>query len=212
MRRSAALLADRGGLDPETKARIELAVLDVFAEREFHRVGLIEIARGANVSLQTIYKYYGSKEALLFSSLDVWLGKLAVRMIDHLQGIEDYKEKFRKVFWVTLDFFEKNPKVAQIIMSSVYVNTWRKQQNYANPQLFGAFLKVLAEGRAKGILNDQVEEKYLLDFIMGTMGRLVQMYIHRGQKEPLTRQANTLFEMLWRAISKDKGNGRSKAA
>ena len=203
MRNSAATSSrERQGLDPETRARIEQAVLDIFAEREFHRVGLIEIARAANVSLQTIYKYYGSKEALLFSSLDSWLGRLAVRMIDHLQGIEDYKEKFRKVFWVTLDFFEKNPKVAQIIMSSVYINTWRKQENYQNPMLFGAFIKVLAEGRARGILNDQVDEKYLLDFIMGVMGRLVQMYIQRGQKEPLTKQANSLFEMLWRAIAK----------
>jgi TetR/AcrR family transcriptional regulator, repressor of fatR-cypB operon len=63
-------------------------------------VGLIEIARGANVSLQTIYKYYGSKEPLLFASLDAWLDKLAARMIDHLQGLSDYKEKLRKVFWV----------------------------------------------------------------------------------------------------------------
>lgn len=198
----AQMAMDRSGLDPETRARIEQAVLDIFAEREFHRVGLIEIARGANVSLQTIYKYYGSKEALLFSSLDSWLGRLAARMIDHLQGIEDYKEKLRKVFWVVLDFFEKNPKVAQLIMSSVYVNTWRKQQNYQNPALFGAFIKVLGEGRSKGILNKDVDEKILLDYILGVMGRLVQMYIHRGQKEPLTQQANVLFEMLWRAIAK----------
>src|SRR5882757_464632 len=111
--REAAPLADRAQLDPDTRLRIEQAVLDIFSEREFHRVGLIEVARGANVSLQTIYKYYGSKEALLFSSLDTWMGKLAVRMIDHLQGIEDYKERFRKVFWVSLDFFERNPKVMQ---------------------------------------------------------------------------------------------------
>lgn len=193
---------DRSQIDPETRARIEQAVLDVFAEREFHRVGLIEIARGANVSLQTIYKYYGSKEALLFSSLDAWLAKLAVRMIDHLQGIEDIKERFRKVFWVTLDFFEKNPKVAQMMMSSVYVNTWRKQDNYSNPVLFGTFLKVLREGRDKGVLNDEVDEKFLLDYIFGVTGRLVQMYIHRGQKEPVTKNANQLFEMLWRAIAK----------
>src|ERR1700757_2546788 len=90
--------ADRSQLDPDTRLRIEQAVLDIFSEREFHRVGLIEVARGANVSLQTIYKYYGSKEALLFASLDTWMDKLAVRMIDHLQGLEDYKEKFRKVF------------------------------------------------------------------------------------------------------------------
>lgn len=200
--KEGALTADRTGLDPDTRARIEQAVLDIFSEREFHRVGLIEVARGANVSLQTIYKYYGSKEALLFSCLDTWLGRLAARMIDHLQGIEDFKEKFRKVFWVTLDFFEKNPKVAQLIMSSVYVNTWRKQDNYQNPLLFGTFIRVLGEGRAKGVLNDEVDEKILLDYIFGVIARLVQMYIHRGQKEPLTRQANALFDMLWRAIAK----------
>ncbi|TXH05243.1 MAG: TetR/AcrR family transcriptional regulator [Nevskiaceae bacterium] len=206
--KGAVVMADRAQLDPETRARIEQAVLDVFAEREFHRVGLIEIARAANVSLQTIYKYYGSKEALLFSSLDAWLGKLAVRMIDHLQGIEDIKERFRKVFWVTLDFFEKNPKVAQMMMSSVYVNTWRKQDNYSNPALFGTFMKVLREGRAKGVLNDEVDEKFLLDYIFGVTGRLVQMYIHRGQKQPVTKHANELFEMLWRAIAKPPKNGR----
>ena len=70
MGRREVALADRSQLDPETRLRIEQAVLDIFSEREFHRVGLIEIARGANVSLQTIYKYYGSKEALLFSTLD----------------------------------------------------------------------------------------------------------------------------------------------
>src|SRR3546814_721661 len=135
MRRSDVVVSDRSQLDAATKERIEQAVLDVFSEREFHRVGLIEIARAANVSLQTIYKYYGSKEALLFSSLDIWLGKLAVRMIDHLQGIEDYKERLRKVFWVTLDFYEKNPKLMQLQMSSVYVNTWRKHEQFDNPQL-----------------------------------------------------------------------------
>jgi AcrR family transcriptional regulator len=200
--KDGGLTADRTALDPDTRMRIEQAVLDIFSEREFHRVGLIEVARGANVSLQTIYKYYGSKEALLFSCLDAWMGRLATRMIDHLQGIEDFKEKFRKVFWVTLDFFEKNPKVAQLIMSSVYVNTWRKQDNYQNPLLFGTFIRVLGEGRAKGVLNDEVDEKILLDYIFGVIARLVQMHIHRGQKEPLTKQANVLFEMLWRAIAK----------
>lgn len=189
-------------MDPATRARIEQAVLDIFAEREFHRVGLIEIARGANVSLQTLYKYYGSKETLLFSSIDAWLGRLAVRMIDHLQGIEDYKERLRKVFWVWLDYIEKNPKVIQVMLSSVYLNTWRQKGEFQYPLLFGTFMKVLAEGRAKGLLTDEVEERYLLDYIIGVLMRLSQMHIMRGEKEPITARAGALFEMLWRAIAK----------
>lgn len=185
-----------------TRARIETAVLDTFAGREFQKVSLIEIARSANVSLQTIYKYYGDKETLLFSSLDTWLGRLAKRMTDHLQGIEDDKERFRKVFWVALEFFEKNPDVALLIMSSVYLNTWRKYDTFRQPEFFNLFMQVIREGRHQGVLDDTVDEQYILDFVLGTCSRLISMWIIRGQQDSLTANANPLFEMLWRAISK----------
>ena len=189
-------------LAPSTRARIETAVLDTFAGREFQKVSLIEIARSANVSLQTIYKYYGDKETLLFSSLDTWLTRLAKRMTDHLQGIEDYKERFRKVFWVALQFFEKNPDVALLIMSSVYLNTWRKYDTFRQPEFFNLFMQVIREGRGQGVLNDAVEDRYILDFVLGTCSRLITMWIIRGQQESLTADADQLFEMLWRAIAK----------
>jgi AcrR family transcriptional regulator len=198
----ASALKPLRDMDPATRQRIEKAVLDIFSQREFHRVSLIEIATAANVSLQTIYKYYGSKETLLFSSLDTWLSQLAARMIDHLQGIETYKDRLRKVFWLAMDFFDKNPKVAQLIMSSVYLNTWQKEPTFQQPELFGLFLRVLGEGRAKGILTDEVDEKVLLDFIFGISSRVIFMWITRGEQTRLTDQSNVLFDMLWRAIAK----------
>lgn len=189
-------------LDANIRKRIEDAVLGLFSEREFHRVGLGEIASAANVSLQTIYKYYGSKEALLYSCLETWLGILATRMVDHLQGIETYQDKLRKVFWVVLDFFDRHPKVAQLIMSSVYLNTWVRDQTFRQPQLMGGLMHTLAEGRAQGILTDEVDEKILLDYFLGIMERLVHMHILRGETEPLAPKANVLFKMLWRAIAK----------
>lgn len=189
-------------LDAGIRTRIEEAVLQLFAEREFHRVSFGEIASAANVSLQTIYKYYESKEALLYSCLDTWLGILALRMVDHLQGIETYQDKLRKVFWVVLDFFDRNPKVAQLIMSSVYLNTWSRNMTFRQPKLMGGLMQTLAEGRAQGILTDEVDEKVLLDYFIGVMERLVHMHIMRREKEPLAAKANVLFKMLWRAIAK----------
>jgi AcrR family transcriptional regulator len=193
---------DLSQLDTSIRVRIEGAVLQLFSEREFHRVGFGEIAGAANVSLQTIYKYYGSKEALLYSCLESWLGILALRMVDHLQGIENYQDKLRKVFWVVLDFFDRNPKVAQLIMSSVYLNTWGRNRTFRQPQLMGVLMQTLADGRAQGILTDEVDEKVLLDYFMGVMERLVHMHILRGAKEPLANNANVLFKMVWRAIAK----------
>lgn len=191
-------------LDPETRTRIEQAALELFAEREFHRVKLIDIARHARISLQTLYKYYGSKETVLFASLDVWLGTLATRMIDHLQGIENFRDRLRKVFWVLLDYFERNPEVAQIILSSVYLNTWREDDTFRQPALMSVFLGVIREGRVAGVLTDEVDEIEISDFIWGVANRNVGMWLMRGRKPGLADKAPLLFTMIWRAIASDK--------
>lgn len=182
------------------RARIEAAVLASFSEQEFHKVSLIEIARQANVSLQTIYKYYGSKEALLFGTLDTHLGALASRMIDHLEGIENYEDRLRKVFWVIFDYFESNPGVGRILASSVYLNTWSQNDTFRQPELFAVFMRVLREGRSKGILTDEVDEKVLLDVMLGIATRAITMWVLRGQPDGLRAQSNQLFKLVWRAV------------
>jgi AcrR family transcriptional regulator len=198
-------LPDLKKLDPDTRVRIEAAVLDIFSTREFHRIGLIEIARGANVSLQTIYKYYGSKEALLFSGLDSWLGQLVSQMAPYLQtssfGNADLKQRLRSSFDIAIEFFERNPKVMQIVMSSVYLNTWRRTAGQQNREFYALITRLFAQGQAQGVLNRQVSEQVLLDCCIGIIVQLVQGYISRGMNEPLTPQADELFEMLWQAIA-----------
>lgn len=191
-------------MDNKTRERIEAAVLALFSEQEYHRVKLIDVATMGRVSLQTIYKYYGGKETLLFSSLDSWLSELAKRMIDHLSGIENYKDRLRKVFWVMLDYFENNPRVAQIIMSSVYLNTWRRDDTFRQPELMSIFMKVLGEGRQQGIFREDVDEKDLLDLFLGVATRKISMWLVRGQSEPLTEKAPVLFDMIWVAMSRER--------
>ena len=178
-------LAPLAGMRGDTLARLEKAVLELFSSRDFHEVSLQDVARRANVSLQTIYKYFGSKEALVYTMLDTLLGRLAERMIDHLQGIDDARERLRKTCWVTLDYMDKNIDI------------------YESPELMGAFLGVLKDGQARGVLNSQVSSKVLLDVFMGMVGRVVLMHIVRGEQTPLTDQFNELFHILRRALSAD---------
>ncbi|MES1929679.1 TetR family transcriptional regulator [Salinisphaera dokdonensis CL-ES53] len=184
------------------RERIESAALDLFAERPFHEVRLDEIARAARASLQTIYRHYGDKQALLDACVLNWANALAARMTDHLVGIETYKDRLRKVFWVVLDFFEQHPKVARMILGSVYPGAMRYDVTDEQRRLTNLFMEVLAEGRERGILNDQVSEAILLDYFYGVLARLIQMQNLRQQEPSLTDQVNVLFEMLWRAIAK----------
>lgn len=198
---TASARARLDGMRTDTLARLEKAVLELFSQRDFHEVSLHDVARSANVSLQTIYKYFGSKEALVYGMLDIMLGRLAERMIDHLQGIDDARERLRKTCWVTLDYMDRHPAVMLLMFTAVPVSRHKNIGIYESPELMSAFLGVFKDGQQRGVLNGQVSSKVLLDVFMGIIGRVVLMHIVRGEKSPLTEQFDALFHILWRAMS-----------
>jgi len=193
-----------GSMRADTLSRIERAVLTLFSTRDFHEVTLLDVAKEARVSLQTIYKYFGSKEVLVYAMLDVMLGRLAERMIDHLQGIDDARERLRKTFWVTLDYMDKHPAVMMLLFTAVPVSRHQNIGIYESPELMGAFMGVFKDGQARGVLNRRVSAKILLDIFMGIIGRVVLMHIVRREKQSLLEQFDELFHILWRALSADE--------
>ncbi len=188
-------------LRPEIHKRLEAAVLEIFSNSDFHKANIRDVARKAGISFSTIYSHYGSKEKLLFAFVDIWLGELTDRIADHLRGIEDLKEKLRKVFWLQLDYYENNPGLGRILFMTLPMKTWMADNTFAQKKMINLFLDVLRQGQKEGILNQDVQTGVLLDFMHGLVQRSFFMWIHRGQKKSLADQANILFEMVWRAIT-----------
>ena len=193
-------------LRPEVKARLEKAVLEIFSESDFHKANIRDVAQRAGVSFTTIYRHYGSKERLLFAFVDVWLGELTERIIDHLQGIEDLKEKMRKVLWLQLDYYERHQGLGKIIFMTLPMQTWMADRTFRQKRMINLYLEVLRKGQSEGILNADVRAGILLDFMLGTVQRSFVMWVSRGQKESLSGQTQVLFEMIWRAIAKPVDN------
>ncbi|AOY60178.1 TetR/AcrR family transcriptional regulator [Desulfococcus multivorans] len=187
--------------NPDIHDRLEKAVLEVFSKSDFHKASIRDVAKKAGVSFTTIYKHYGSKERLVFAFVDVWLGKLTDRIVDHLQGIEDLKEKLRKVFWLQLDYYERHTGLGRILFMTLPMKTWMADETFQQRKMIDLLVDVLRQGQQEGILNPHVKAGVLLDFIMGFVQRTFFMWILRGQKESLSEQANTLFEMVWRGIT-----------
>ncbi len=188
-------------LRPEVRQRLEDAVLEIFSESDFHQANIRDVAKKAGISFSTIYNHYGSKERLLFSVVDVWLGNLTDRISDHLQGIEDLKEKVRKVLWLQLDFYERHPRLGRILFMTLPMKTWMADETFQQRKMINLFLEALKDGQKKGILNPNVRAGILLDFILGIVQRSFFMWISRGQQESLAGQSTVLFEMIWRAIT-----------
>lgn len=190
------------GLKPETYSRLEASVLEIFSSSDFHKANIRDVAKRAGISFSTIYNHYGSKEKLVFAIVDVWLGRLTERIVDHLQGIEDLKEKLRKVFWLQLDYYERHSELGRILFMTLPMQTWMADESFRQKKMMNLLLDALRKGQQDGVLNSGVRAGILLDFILGMVQRSFFMWVARGQKESLAGQANELFEMVWRAITK----------
>lgn len=187
-------------INDDIHKRLERAVLEVFSSSDFHKASIRDIANSAGVSFTTIYKHYGSKERLVFAFVDIWMGKLTDRIIDHLHGIENLKEKLRKVFWLQLDYYERHEKFGRIIFMTLPMKTWMVDETFAQPRMMSLMIDVLRQGQSEGILNPDVRAGVLLDFVMGFVQRSFFMWILRGKEESLADQANVMFEMVWQGM------------
>jgi AcrR family transcriptional regulator len=190
-----------GTLRPEIHRRLEAAVMEIFSSSDFHKANMRDVARRAGVSFSTIYSHYGSKERLVFAFVDIWLGKLTDRIVDHLQGIEDLKEKLRKVLWLQLDYYERNPGLGRILFMTLPMQTWMTDESFQQKKMINLYLDVLRRGQREGVLVDTVRAGVLLDFMLGFVQRTFFMWISRGQQEGLAAQSNVFFELIWRAIA-----------
>ena len=188
-------------LKPAIKKRLEPVVLEVFSQGDFHQVNMREIAKKAGVGYATIYRHFKSKEQLLFWFVDLWLSDLIERIIDHLQGLEEIKEKIRKIVWLQLDFYNRNPKVARIIMTAVPLNTWMNDKTYRQERMSKLIMEVFREGQARKTLDATLPTHTLLDVLLALIARTFIMWIYRGQKGDLTEKSNDLFKIIWRAIA-----------
>ena len=198
--RSLAPLSD---MRPATLEKIEKAVRQVFAGFDANEVTMAQIAKSANVSLQTLYKYFGDKQTLFYTIMDIVLGRLAARIMDHLQGIDSVQDRLRKTLWVCCDFVDSHPD-AVMVLSSVSASRIRNIAIYENKELIGAFLAVLEDGQNRGVLNDTVPLHILFDVFMGFISRLGLMHTIRQTETPINAEFDALFTILWRAISKPK--------
>lgn len=174
--------------------------MQLIVERDSADLSFVDVAKAAHCSLQTLYSYYGSIENLWIACAGLMLNSLSNRLIDHLQGIEDLKERLRKVFWLMLDYFERHERYVELFTSVVHLNTWMKDESFRQPDIGRVVLEMIEEGQKSGLLTNEVDKITILDFVYGVLFRCVQMRQIRRDELSNVARASVLFEMIWRAI------------
>jgi len=186
---------------------LEAAVRRVFSESNFHDADMRTIARQAGMGFNTIYKYFGDKEGLLFYFVRRWQDELADRVREHTDGLSEPSEKLRKVFWSFLDFYGRNPDVGRILYLTLPMTTWMQNETFSQRDLTETILGLVREAQAAGQLRADIPASLALDVLHGMIHRAFTMGVYRGGTSDLRTKAAGLFDLFWNGVGVDRSAG-----
>ncbi len=194
-------------LPEKLKARLYPAVLDLFAHNDFHQVNMREIYDKSGISPSTIYRYFPSKEDLLFAILDEKIGEIGALVPEQIRGLESTREIFRKIFWITMDYYDRNPGVAVTAFITVPMRTWMKEKSYVRLDAAAILNEVVEKGRERGELDPALGAGQIMDQYYMHCYRQIHQWYFRGMKRRLADGIPGFFEVFWKTVSapgKDK--------
>jgi AcrR family transcriptional regulator len=183
------------------KARLYPVVLRQFAGKDFHAVNIRNISKESVIITGTIYKYFTAKEELLFSIIDEKLLDLASLMRLHLEGTEDIREMFRKLFWVTMNFFDKNPDLAITAFITVPLKSFMANKSYKRESEMDILNGIVEIAKKRGAVISEIENRYFADLYMMITQRHIQNWYMHGMKWKLADTINQFFDFFWKVVA-----------
>jgi len=193
-------LTGRLKIPEKLKQRLYPAVLELFSDYDFHRVNIREISKRTGVSSGTIYKYFRSKENLIFTILDEQIAQISVLISYHIVGMADIKEIFRKVFWVTMDFYDHNPGVAVTAFITVPMRTWMQDGSYKKQYDLSILKHHLDLARNKGEIDPDISNRQVIDAYFMVCYRYIHNWYYAGMNYRLTEKLDEYFKLFWKIM------------
>jgi len=177
----------------------------VIGSRGFQNATISEIARNAQVGDATIYEYFKSKEDLLLAIPIEVTKEILPEIGEHMMGIRGAFNKLRKFVWWYLDFFEKNPEYASVVLlelktSRTYISTEAYQAARA---WYEVVLDILREGQEEGSIGKETDCYIARSLCVGVIEHITIRWLLKDKNYSLTQYADDITDLLIKALAND---------
>jgi AcrR family transcriptional regulator len=183
------------------KERLYPSVLSLFSKNDFHRVTMRDISRFSGVSSGTIYKYFDSKETLILTILEEYIEEIHRSARLHIQGIESTREKFHKIFWVVMDFYDQNPGLAVTYFITVPTRTWMQRGSYLRYDTHQLFTSIIEEGKRKKEIDPKISGTQITSLFFLYCQRAVTTWYRNGMEWKLADSIERFFPVFWKTLA-----------
>lgn len=188
----------------DDKERILEHVIPKFLSEGFQKTSMDEIARDLKMSKKTIYKYFSSKDALIFATVESFLHSTSKSIGELVDSKEDALMKIQKI---THHMLRLSLKLSQRFISDVKVykpELWRKIDEFRSEKFFENFGKLFDQCKNEKIMVDYPNIIILTIMLSSIQGVINPKFLTENNFS--AREAGTIvFEIVMSGLLTKKG-------
>lgn len=186
---------------PDKRERILSSAEALIAQRGFHGISMLQVAKKANVATGTIYRYFADKETLLRCVHEERLRDAAAAILSKVHATEPSYAQFRQLWLNTMHYLQTNPDSlcyrVQYEPSPLFN---REEERQMNEHYFKPVHEFFECGRINGLFRDLPAE--LLGFLAIENLMLLTQKCTKGCIELNEHLYEQLLDASWNAILK----------
>jgi len=178
----------------ETRQAIVRCASEIFSEREFHEVLTDDIAQRLGIGKGTIYRYFGSKEALYLAAIGEGLDGLHAAVSSVLQQdaplartIESVVRTMINYFWRQRDFFVLIHRLEPKLKANERAD-WQQRRS----EVVGGIRRVIERAAARGEIA-RVNTRLAVEVLFGMIRGVCVYRAESDRPEELIRMVTALF-------------------
>ena len=137
------------------RERILRAATELFAERDFHRVLMDDVAQHAEVGKGTLYRYFKTKEDLFVAALSHAVDVTTERLRARLEKLDDPVKQLRFACVQALRFFRENDHLFHVLHHRKALGSEEARAELAEKRrgLRHFAESIIEEGRQSGVFD-----------------------------------------------------------
>lgn len=195
----SAQRAQGRSLDADEREQARTAILALMSQGPLERLGMREAAAVAGLSLATLYKYFGGKEALPGAVLAPDLEALVATMDAASRTAIGVKARLQGVLGALCDFARSRGDAAKALWLHLPPSTW----DAVNPDWRGQRLRIvshiLRNGQRDGSVRCDVNDSSLAQLMLGAADRSIEVAL--ADEDAEAPGGVGLFSSLWPLVA-----------
>jgi hypothetical protein len=140
----------------------------------------------------------------LFTILEEKILEIRELIKEHIRGLDSTKEIFRKVFWVTLNYYDNNPGVAITAFITVPMRAWMREDSYTTAKLLDIADKIIEHGKQKGEIDPEMTSQMARDLYYMFSHRQIYVWYYHQMKWKLVETIPRFFDQFWKIMAPGK--------